>query len=342
MRELLANENYMPQLFEYEEKPLKPDEVRVKCIMGAPKHGTEMTGIKELPFEEQYYDEEMKIFRKRETREISTFSGLGNMWTGVIIERGEQVKSFEIGDEVAGYGHLAQTHAVNEKELLVMPEGMTWKQAMCYDPMQFAMGGIRDANLRIGDKVLISGLGAIGQMAAQAARVSGASFVAVSDPIELRRNVALENGADEAFDPLEGDMGLKLRELTGGVGVDVVIETSGNYKAIEQGLRALAYNGSMALCGWFKECRIPIHLGREGHFNQQNIFFSRACSDPNREYTRWSFERICRESWALMASGKIHCENVVFPVVDFEECDSAYIRYIMEYPQESIKMGVKF
>ena len=77
-------------------------------------------------------------------------------------------------------------------------------------------------------------------------------------------------------------------------------------------------------------------------FNQQNIFFSRACSDPNREYPRWSFERICRESWALMASGKIHCENVVFPVVDFEECDSAYIRYIMEYPQESIKMGVKF
>ena len=79
MKELLANENYMPQLFEYEEKPLKPDEVRVKCIMGAPKHGTEITGIKELPFEEQYYDEEMKIFKKREKREISTFSGLGNM-----------------------------------------------------------------------------------------------------------------------------------------------------------------------------------------------------------------------------------------------------------------------
>ncbi|MFR6331898.1 MAG: hypothetical protein ACLUOI_25885 [Eisenbergiella sp.] len=45
-------------------------------------------------------------------------------------------------------------------------------------------------------------------------------------------------------------------------------------KALEQGIRALAYNGSMALAGWFKECHIPIHLGREGHFNQQNIFFS--------------------------------------------------------------------
>lgn len=53
MRELLANENYIPQLFEYEEKPLEKGEVRVKCIYGAPKHGTEMTGIKEQPFEEK-------------------------------------------------------------------------------------------------------------------------------------------------------------------------------------------------------------------------------------------------------------------------------------------------
>lgn len=43
-----------------------------------------------------------------------------------------------------------------------------------------------------------------------------------------------------------------------------------------------------------------------------------------------------------MASGKINCENIVFPVVDFEECDRAYIHYIMEHPEESIKMGVRF
>ena len=46
MRELLANENYIPQLFEYEEKPLEKGEVRVYCIYVASKHGTEMTGIK--------------------------------------------------------------------------------------------------------------------------------------------------------------------------------------------------------------------------------------------------------------------------------------------------------
>lgn len=342
MKHLLANENYEPQLFDYEEKPLEADEVRVKCVYGAPKHGTEMTGIKAQPFEEQYYDEELKIFRKREKRESSVFGGMGNMWVGVITETGEAVTGYSVGQQVAGYGNLAETHAVKAEKLLDMPEGMTWKQVMCYDPMQFAMGGLRDAYLRIGDTVLISGLGAIGQMAAQAAKAAGASFVAVSDPIELRRKTALENGADIAFNPMEQDMGMELRRLTDGVGVDVVIETSGNYKAMEQGLRALAYNGNMALCGWFKECHIPINLGREGHFNQQNVFFSRACSDPNRDYPRWSFERICKESWKLMASGKINCENIVFPVVKFAECDKEYKHYIIEHPEESIKMGVEF
>lgn len=342
MKELRADENYRPCLFDYEEKQLAEDEVRVKSIFGAPKHGTELTDIKEQPFAEKYYDETLHMFLSREEKLQPSFGGLGNMWVGDITEAGAKVKEYQAGQRVAGYGHLAQTHTVKAKELLVMPQGMTWKQAMCYDPMQFALGAIRDVNLRLGDTILISGLGAIGQMAAQAAKAAGASFVAVSDPIEIRRKAALQNGADIAFDPLESDMGYELRKLTEDLGVDAVIETSGNYKALEQGLRALAYNGNMALSGWFKECHIPIHLGREGHFNQQNVFFSRACSEPNRDYPRWSFDRICKESWKLLSSGKINCENIVFPIVDFSECDKEYIHYIIDHPDESIKMGVRF
>ena len=67
--------------------------------------------------------------------------------------------------------------------------------------------------------------------------------------------------------------------------------------------------------------------------NQFIIFFSRACRD---------FDRICKESWKLLGTGKIQCENIVYPIVDFDECDKAYIHYIIEHPDESIKMGVKF
>jgi threonine dehydrogenase-like Zn-dependent dehydrogenase len=343
LRELVLNEDFKPCLKDYTDSEVPAGHVRVESLCGAPKHGTELTVYKEDPFAEVYYDEETHIFRKREEKQsVAGHMGLGNIWVGIITELGEGVTGFSIGERVAGYGNLRNTHTRKVKDLLKMPETMSWKQAVCFDPLQFALGGIRDAHVRMGDKVLISGLGAIGLMAAQAAKLAGASFVAVSDPIVKRRETALANGADIAFDPKTEDIGLILRDRTNGIGVDVVIETSGNYMAIEQGLRALAYGGTLAMVGWLKTCKYPIHLGREGHFNQQKIIFSRACSDPNNDYPRWSFKRICDDAWEMLCKGMFNCERIVDPVVTFDTCDKAYIHYVDEHPEESVKMGVSF
>jgi len=341
-KELLVGKDLRPKLCDYDLKPLQSGQVRVKSVFGAPKHGTELTEFTANLFMDHYYDDDQRILIKRDVVQTPDHVRLGNMWVGEITELGEEVRGFAVGQRVAGYGNLATTHDVNAGDLLTMPETMKWQEAVCYDPMQFAFGGLRDAQVRIGDKVLVSGLGAIGQMAAQGAKLSGASLVAVSDPIEKRRKAALENGADLAFDPTTEDFGLILREHTGGAGMDAVIETSGNYFAIEQGLRALGYFGNMALVSWLKECKVPIHLGREGHFNQCSIIYSRACSEPSRDYPRWDFARICREAWYILASGKVKCENIIDPIVDFNECDAAYARYIIDNPNESIKMGVRF
>lgn len=341
-KELKVNNESKPQLYEYTENPLEEGEVRIKSLFGAPKHGTELTIIKTVPTETEYYDEEAHIFKKKEKLGSIAGWGLGNMWVGNITEIGNNVSGFNVGERVAGYGNLSNTRAYNAENLLSMPDSMTWQEAMCYDPLQFALSGIRDANVRVGDTVLVSGLGAIGQMAAQAAKLAGASLVAVTDPIELRRKIALENGADIAFDPISEDFGLKLREFTNNIGVDVVIETSANYIAVEQCIRALGYMGNMALVGWFKENKMPLNWGHEGHFNQQNIFFSRACSEPNRDFPRWDFARICRESWKILSEGRFKCENIISPVVDFSKSDKAYEKYIMKNPEESIKMGIKF
>lgn len=342
-KELLVNNRYLPELFPYvDDTRPQSRQVKVAVEFGAPKHGTELNVFRNNPFRDTYYDEQQHIFKSRtEPNDVASW-GLGNIWVGRIIELGDQVSEFSLGQRVAGYGHLKTTHVMDVENVLTMPEDMSWQAAVCYDPMQFALSGLRDANLRLGDRVLISGLGAIGQMAAQAARAAGASLVAVSDPVKIRRDVALHNGADLAFDPLTQDYGLLLREHTQGQGVDVVIETSANYLAVEQGLRALGYMGNMALVGWFKKASVPIHLGREGHFNQQNIFFSRACSEPNRDFPRWDFDRICRESWHLLASGKINCDSILFPIVPFAESAEAYQRYIIDRPDESIKLGVRF
>lgn len=152
----------------------------------------------------------------------------------------------------------------------------------------------------------------------------------------------MANGADICFDPTSDDIGLLLRDKTDGIGVDVVIEASANYMAIESGLRALAYGGTLAMVGWLGECKYPMHLGREGHFNQQKIVFSRACSDPNNDYPRWSFDRICKEAWEMLCKGMFKCENIIDPVVPFLESDKGYKHYIVDHPEKSVKMGVKF
>lgn len=343
MKQLLLGTEGKPVLKQYEDGPVPEGYVRVKSEFGAPKHGTEWHGSGKDPFAKVYYDEAAHIFRKREKELVyDGNSGLGNMFVGRITEIGQGVENFQIGQRVAGYGNLRHTHTVEAGQLLPMSDSMGWKEAVCYDPLQFAIGGIRDGHVRMGDRVLISGLGAIGLMAAQAAKLAGASMVAVSDPIERRRKVALDNGADIAFDPTKEDFGLILRDMTGGLGVDVVIETSGNYKAVEQGIRALAYGGNFAMVGWLGECHIPINLGYEGHFNQCHFYFSRACSEPNNDYPRWSFDRICAVAWEMLCKGMFKCDNIVDPVVEFDTCDESYLHYIVENPAESVKMGVQF
>ena len=341
--EVVSTEPRKASLREYEDAPLKSNELRAEVSFAAAKHGTEFTHFRgEDPFLENVFDEELQLFLpSAEAAEKPYFMRPGNMWVGNIIEIGSEVSGFSIGDRIAGYGPFKSTHTLKAGEALRMPEKMSWKEAVCYDPAQFALGGIRDGQVRVGDNVVISGLGAIGLIAAQLARLAGAAKVIVCDPIKKRREAALENGADLAIDSLAADVGLEIKKATDNRGADVIIETSANYNALQQAVRGVAYNGNIAVVGWYHECMGGLNLGREAHFNQPNILLSRACSEPNMEYPRWDFDRICATCWEMLGAGKIRCENIVDPVVSVKEAADAYMA-IEQNPSSSIKLGVRF
>ena len=340
--EVVSTEPRKAYAREYEDAPLEKGYIRAKVSYAAAKHGTEFTHFRgQDPFLENVFDEEYQLFlASQEAADKPYFMRPGNMWVGTVTETGEGVEGIEIGTRIAGYGPFKSTHTLKPEEALLMPERMTWKEAVCYDPAQFAMGGVRDGDVRLGDNVVVSGLGAIGLIAAQMAKLAGARMVIVCDPIEKRRQVALENGADYALDSANADVGLEIKKLTDKRGADVIIETSGNYNALQQAIRGVAYNGNVAVVGWYKECHGGLNLGREAHFNQPNILISRACSEPNREYPRWSFDRICKECWEMLAKGLIKCENIVDPVVSMEEAADAYMA-IEQDPVSSVKLGVE-
>lgn len=345
LKELIALEIGKPVLREYEDGPVPEGHIRVMVEYGAPKHGSEQAMLQGMdPHLSNRFDREYLAFIEDESIANRPFNvRLGNMWVGRIAEIGKGVQGFKENQRVAGYGHLRNTHTIKAESALIMKESMTWQEAVCYDPAQFALGGIRDGHVRMGDRVAVFGLGAIGQMAAQMAKKAGASFVAVVDPIEKRRNVALKCGADMAIDPSKEDVGLALKNATRKKGVDAAIETSGYYAAMHQAIRGLAYGGNIAVVGWYyKEySKEMLNFGMEAHFNYPNIIFSRACSEPNRDHPRWDFKRIMDTCWDMLSGGAFQCQEILDPVVPFAEVVPAYID-IEKHPERSVKLGVRF
>lgn len=350
MKKLVATAPCVSELKEYEDVEIKSHEVKVKVEFASPKHGTELADFRgTTPFIDGKFDSEWNVFMQREEEEprgiVFGDLPLGNMFVGTIVEAGADVTEYAVGDRVCSYGPIKETQivpAVNNYKLRKMRKDASPLNAVCYDPAQFALGGIRDANIRTGDHVAVIGLGAIGQLAVQLAKKSGASTVIGIDPIAGRRDVALRYGADYCLDSTACDAGMRIKELTGKMGADAILETSGNVHALQAALKGLAYGGTLAYVAFAKPFPAGLWLGQEAHYNYGKIIFSRACSEPNPEYPRWSRKRIEDVVWDLLMSGYLDCSEIIDPIVPFEESAGAFSRYVDREPDKSIKLGIRF
>lgn len=350
MRKLVATAPRTAEFKEYEDRAILPNEVKVAVEFASPKHGTELADFRgTTPFIDGKFDDEWKVFTEREKDEPRgiVFGDLpiGNMFVGTILEIGAEVTEYVVGDRVCSYGPIKETqivNGVNNYKLRKMSRDASAKNAVCYDPAQFALGGIRDADVRTGDHVVVVGLGAIGQIAIQLAKKAGASTVIGIDPIEKRRTIACKYGADYCLDSMTCDAGMEIKRLTGKLGADAIIETSGNMQALQASLKGLAYGGTIAYVAFAKPFPAGLWLGQEAHYNYGKIIFSRACSEPNPEYPRWSRKRIEDVVWELLMSGYLNCEEILDPIVPFEESAEGICVYMDQEPDKSIKMGVTF
>lgn len=203
MKKLVATAPRVAELKDYTDREINSNEVKIKVEFAAPKHGTELADFRgTTPFIDGKFDEEWRVFTERgedEPRGIEFGDlALGNMFVGTIVEKGADVTEYEVGDRVCSYGPIKETqivNAVDNYKLRKMSKEASAKNAVCYDPAQFALSGIRDADVRPGDRVVVIGLGAIGQIALQFAAKIGATTVIGIDPIAKRREIAEKHGA---------------------------------------------------------------------------------------------------------------------------------------------------
>lgn len=323
---------------EYEDPELAGDQVLIRSEFSAAKHGTELAHTYRGRWDK---DMDMWIPQPRpEPGRKPHGGGVGNMTVGVVEKVGPEVTSLAVGDRVATHGGFRQTHVRRAGGVRKMPEGLSWKSAVCEDPADFALAAVRDGRVRVGDKVAVFGMGAIGLMAVQIAKVAGASLVIAVEPLPNRRAIAKRVGADAVLDPAAGDAALEIKKLTGR-GVDVAIEYSANWKALQDCLRCVAYGGNVVAGGFPAPYPAGLDLGGEAHLNIPTIIFSRSCSQPDREHPRWDHQRVADTCWRLLVEGRISGDQVVTPVVAFEDILSEYPKIATE-PDKYVKIGCEY
>jgi threonine 3-dehydrogenase len=110
-----------------------------------------------------------------------------------------------------------------------------------------------------GRSVAVTGCGPIGALSVAIAKASGATLVVATDVEEYRLEIARRMGADLALDARAPDTAERIVELTGGDGIDVVLEMSGSQDALDQALEFVTRGGRISLLGIFAS-PVQMHL----------------------------------------------------------------------------------
>lgn len=184
----------------------------------------------------------------------------GGEVVGKIIGLGEAVENLKIGDRVLAlcrWGGFAEQVAVDMDRVFLLPEGISSEMAAgslyTYSTSYHAL---KDrAGLQPGETLLVLGAsGGIGLAAVELAKAMDAKVIAAASSDE-KLAICTSKGADETINYETDDLKIRVKELTKGKGVDVVLDPVGG-KYTEPALRAIAWKGRYLVVG-FANGEIP-------------------------------------------------------------------------------------
>jgi len=147
-----------------------------------------------------------------------------------------------------------------QANLAPIPDGLTDEQVlMCPDIMSTGFKGAENANIKIGDTVVVFAQGPIGLCATAGARLLGATTVIAVDGNEHRLGISKRMGADVTLNFKTCDVVDEVMRLTGGKGADSAIEALGIQSTFESSLRVLKPGGTLSSLGVYSsDLTIPL------------------------------------------------------------------------------------
>ena len=154
-----------------------------------------------------------------------------------------------VGLSLTNSGGLAEYLSCRSDMVKKIPDKVTFQDATLVEPSAVSLHAINLANIKVGDKVLIIGGGIIGLMAAEFAKLNGASYIALMETNMKRARKALKYGViNEIFNASDTNVISKALKKTNG-GYDKVIECCGNQYAVSEAIMSVKPGGTIVLVG---------------------------------------------------------------------------------------------
>jgi threonine 3-dehydrogenase len=267
---------------------------------------------------------------------------LGHEFCGVVERAGEEVTAVKPGDFVSAEMHvncghchqcrLGEAHICQNSRIIGIDQdgafaefvkipasnivkldaGIKEQYGAILDPLGNAVHTVLAGEIA-GQTVLVTGCGPIGLMSIAVAKACGSSTVFATETNEQRRSMAKKMGADVVVNPAAEDAVKKILSETGGTGVDVLLEMSGNPTAIQQGFRSLRAGGRASLLGIPTE-NVPLDLVNDVIFKGATVqgIYGR------RMYETWE------QMTALLKAGRLNLDPLFGERTGLEKFEDAF------------------
>lgn len=309
------------------ERPLAAEEVRLRTLFSGISAGTELTAYRGTnPYLHKRWDGGRRLFVAASEQQPSyPLTGWGYEEVGEIVEIGPAVHDLLVGQRIYGtWGHRTTTVvAASYARARILAAHVEPILGIFSQIGAIALNGILDAQINLGETVAVFGLGVVGQLVAQLARLSGARVLAV-DMIASRLRQASQLGADVVIDGRTQAVAETIKELTGGRGADICIECSGATAALNEAIRACAYSARVVAMGFFQGEARALFLGEEFHHNRIDIVCSQISGvSPTLKY-RWDELRLATTFMELVAAGRIKLQPLITHVAPFAEAPALF------------------
>lgn len=192
--------------------------------------------------------------------------------------------------------HPHQAHLLAEQNEMIDVSGLDPRVATLLPLVETALQISLDAGSVAHQPVVVMGLGAVGILTAALLQRAGATVLA-ADPLPWRRAVA-QSFSISSLDPME--LKTHVDDLTEGRGTTLIVEVSGNPKALSEALELAAHEGTVLVASWFGTKPVPLPLGGAFHRRRLTLRSTQVSTIPARLTAEWSKTRRVETALSLM------------------------------------------